>query len=744
MFKTSKEYVKEIIGSAVRILHGKINVSNVCEIISSFTLIRRIDCLLEPYYTNIRKTYEEKKDIVDSTVLDDILKRISISTRFYNTIGMGLTDSIASYHDLAYALDRYVSHFCPEIRNVLIRFHFKENVNLLLYTDVNLLTNLVNCLLTADLADHIDSLDIVEALTNLHRSVNHSHNNSTPELYSRLLRCVLFGKEVVSDNISIYDPTCGTGYLLRDVALDAARYHNAKISIFGQDIVESNCALVALCNILTGESPDNIKAGDILTDDKFSGKRFQYCISHMPFGIQWNDDDLRILSDKRFSIGIPNRTDAQMLFIQDLISKMDPNGARAAFISSNAPLIENRSGENSIRRWLINHDYVESIIALPKARGIATNIPLFLWVLTNKKKETSKGRIHFFDLPGFMQENCLEETSIKEFCDFVTNNYNKSNESPFNKIVEYSKLQLFNVLITKKEGKKVRKEKMLVSNDTDLTSVLGTLKCGLLNITEVYLFQFSKIFSYFKPYRPSHEVRTSVMSSLNDAMKSMKEIMEMKPVNTSLHNKHVQDDWYVNVPKTWDEVSLHVTVNIYPGASIPLSKQQLDGKQSNSAIAILNLDYLRGRIDKPQFYVESNDNMTLSESGDTLIIMKGANAGEVLKGRDGVVGSTMAKLSPNGKDIDPDFLFYLMYAMRNRLQGISKNNRGRRSLSVIDLANLCIFLPDLEEQKRICAYLKDFFNNINMLTGESHIKIPVLEEYRQSLIYDLVTGKCTL
>lgn len=745
---TSKEYINGVIWSAYSILEGRIDSRTSCEIISAFTLIRRMDCILTNHYGTIRKAYEENVDIVDEKTLNKILRESTVSTGFYNTIGMGLIECLTSHHDPTYMLEEYVAHFCPEIQSILERLHFGENLNKLLFTDIDLFTNLVNCLLVADMSGNIFSLDIIDALVELVKRSNKPYDETTPELYSYIMRCALFGKAITQEKIDVYDPTCGIGYLLRDVAFAAGRVHNRPFGIYGQDINENNCVMASLFNILMGEDPENIQCGNILYDDHFADRKFQYCISHMPYGLRWDADDARVLTDYRFQIGVPAKNDSQFLFIEDLISKMDPSGSRAAFITNASPLFAGaaRSGENNVRKWLVDNDFIEMIIALPKVKQYVTSVPQYMWILSNKKSESRKGQIHFVDLQAYGESNNLHEDNIKEYCDIINEHYDDYEESYFNKVVNYSELKSYNLVLTQKEGKRTKKDSIDIPSSANMVEYLQSMgydgwDVDYTQISEVYSFKFSNIFSYLKPYRSSWEIKTSVADMMETAMAAMRRFIDMRTFNPRLDNIFVDDPWYVNVPSSWKECPAMSIISLSQGTSIPSTAQTSDEVGSDSAMPILSLDYLRGRTNEPQSYAEPRNSMTLAQDGDTLLIITGANSGETIRAKYGIVGSTMARISPVDSQIDAEFLYYLISAMRNRFEGIAKANGGVPRLTRSDILSQLIYLPSLEEQKKITAYLREILGAIDDLVNSFGIKIPMMESFRESITYEAVTGK---
>jgi type I restriction enzyme M protein len=181
----------------------------------------------------------------------------------------------------------------------------------------------------------------------------------------------------------------------------------AQIRIFGQEINEQSYAIAKSDLLITGEDPNNIRHGNSFTEDRFPGQRFNYMLANPPYGVSWKRDELYLKHEAlspngRFAAGLPRTSDGQFLFVQHLLSKMeDPaqGGSRIGIVTNGSPLFtgDAGAGESEIRRWIIQHDWLEAVVALPSEIFFNTGIFTYLWILSNKKPAARQGKVQLID-----------------------------------------------------------------------------------------------------------------------------------------------------------------------------------------------------------------------------------------------------------------------------------------------------------------------------------------------------------
>ena len=204
---------------------------------------------------------------------------------------------------------------------------------------------------------------------------------------------------------TIYDPACGSGGMLTEAKewiLESVN-ETAQVEMFGQEVNPETFAVAKSDLLIKGENADNIKYGSTLSHDQLFGEKFDYMLSNPPYGKEWKKDKKEIEKEAelgfqgRFGAGLPRISDGQLLFLQTMLAKIKPSngGSRIAIVMNGSPLFtgDAGSGESEIRRWIIENDWLETIIALPNQLFYNTGIHTYIWVLTNRKKDHHKGKV---------------------------------------------------------------------------------------------------------------------------------------------------------------------------------------------------------------------------------------------------------------------------------------------------------------------------------------------------------------
>ena len=209
---------------------------------------------------------------------------------------------------------------------------------------------------------------------------------------------------------SVFDPACGTGGML----ITAKDYIQNEINpdvevvMYGQELNEQTYAIAKSDVLIMGENAENIRQGNSFTQDKFKGQRFSYMLSNPPFGVSWKKEEAFIENEAndphgRFHAGTPRSSDGALLFLQHMISKMEAGGSRIAIIFNGSPLFtgDAGSGESDIRKWIIENDWLEAVIAMPTEMFYNTGIATYIWMVTNRKPEQRKGKVQLINAVDF-------------------------------------------------------------------------------------------------------------------------------------------------------------------------------------------------------------------------------------------------------------------------------------------------------------------------------------------------------
>ena len=274
---------------------------------------------------------------------------------------------------------------------------------------------------------------------------------------------ILFNSDndILTENVAktLYDPACGTGGML-SVAEDYLKIINssAKLLPFGQEINDETFAICKADMLIKGNDADNIKNGNTLSDDQFKGEKFDYILSNPPFGREWKNDKKAVEAEAklgaagRFAAGLPAVGDGQMLFLQTAIHKMKDSGSKVAIIHNGSPLFtgDAGSGPSEIRRYILENDLLEAIIALPNDIFYNTGIATYIWVLNNKKSNIRKGKVQLINANQMYEKRRKslgnKRNDIpKHYIDEITNIYADFKETDISKIFDneefgYSKI----------------------------------------------------------------------------------------------------------------------------------------------------------------------------------------------------------------------------------------------------------------------------------------------------------------
>lgn len=390
------------------------------------TVLRRFDCVLESTKTAVVEKHASIKDRMQGDALDSILNKTA-NQRFHNHSPLTFEKMKGAPNSIAQDLVTYINGFSANVRRIFEYFDFAKEIDKM--NDANILYLVVSEFCRVDLhPDKVSNIDMGLIFENLIRRFNELANETagdhfTPREVIRLMVHILF---IHDDALltkagtvrKLLDPTCGTGGMLAE-AQQYLRDHNlqAKLYAYGQDYNNRAYATAASDMLMKEVSHngggENIKFGDSLIDDQFEGITFDYFLSNPPFGVDWKKQRNKIVQEHekrayagRFGPGLPRVNDGALLFLLHMIHKFEPvnpdkqqEGSRLAVVFSGSPMFTGGagSGESEIRRWIIENDWLEAIIALPEQMFYNTGIGTYIWIVTNRKEKQRKGKIQLVD-----------------------------------------------------------------------------------------------------------------------------------------------------------------------------------------------------------------------------------------------------------------------------------------------------------------------------------------------------------
>ena len=408
--------ISALIWSTADLLRGDYKQSDYGKIILPFTLLRRLECVLEPTRDEVLKEFEARKDL--GIPLEQFLVRKS-NNSFYNTSNFTLSKLMADSNNLRDNLESYINSFSSNAREIFEKYDFNVQIDKL--NDNNLLYLIVEKFSSFDLtpqnvSNHQMGLMFEELIRKFAEQSNETAGEHfTPRDIVRLTTSLLFtlDDEILTKNAvvrSLYDPTAGTGGFLSSGSEYIHEINpNAKLVTFGQELNPESYAICKADMMIKGQPVENIKLGNTLSDDQLSNKKFDYMLSNPPFGVEWKKVQ-KIVTDEhtqkgyagRFGAGLPRVSDGSLLFLLHLISKMNPKeegGSRIGIILNGSPLFTGGagSGESEIRRYILENDLLEAIIAMPTDMFFNTGISTYIWILSNHKEEHRKNKVQLIN-----------------------------------------------------------------------------------------------------------------------------------------------------------------------------------------------------------------------------------------------------------------------------------------------------------------------------------------------------------
>jgi len=404
------------IWSVADLLRGDYKQSEYGKVILPFTVLRRLDCVLEPTRDAVRRRAERLRGRVDN--VEPVLCQVA-GQAFYNVSRLSFPKLLDDPAHIARHMREYIAGFSAGAREVLDKFDFDVQIARLDRAD--LLYLVTSRFAEIDLhPDTVSNLEMGYLYEELIRRFSELSNETagehfTPREVIRLMVNLLFTPDdeaLTEPGVvrTLYDPACGTGGML-SVAEDHLRALNpgARLEVFGQELNDETYAVCRSDMMLKGQDATHIVCGNSFTDDGHKGMRFDYMLANPPFGVEWKKVKKAVWAeaeiqgfDGRFGAGLPRINDGSFLFLQHMISKMKPadeGGSRLAIVFNGSPLFTGAagSGESEIRRWIIENDWLEAIVALPDQLFYNTGISTYIWVVTNRKAPQRRGTVQLID-----------------------------------------------------------------------------------------------------------------------------------------------------------------------------------------------------------------------------------------------------------------------------------------------------------------------------------------------------------
>ena len=411
--------ITSFLWSVADLLRGDYKQADYGKVILPLTVIRRLDCVLEKTKVKVLAKHAELKQAKHPEgTIEKMLLRAS-GNSFFNTSKLDFEKLKGDPNNIAANLTSYIKGFSPTARDVIDQFKFAEQISKL--DDANLLFQVVAKFADVDLhpdtiPNHVMGSVFEELIRRFAEASNETAGEHfTPREVIRLMVDLLFIEDeetLTKKGIvrTLYDPAAGTGGML-SVAEEYLRELNpdAELKVYGQELNSESYAICKSDMMIKGQNPENIIRGNSFSEDGHPTAKFDYMLSNPPFGVEWKKVQKEVEQEHetqgfagRFGPGLPRINDGSMLFLLHMISKMKPvdpktgeGGSRIAIVFNGSPLFtgDAGSGESEIRKWIIENDWLEAIVALPDQLFYNTGISTYVWLVTNRKPTSRKGKV---------------------------------------------------------------------------------------------------------------------------------------------------------------------------------------------------------------------------------------------------------------------------------------------------------------------------------------------------------------
>ena len=419
-------YFANLIWQIADLLRGPYRPPQYERVMLPMTVLRRFDCVLSPTKTRVLEEIDRRKSKFEGEALESWLNRAG-GQRFHNRSRLDFRKLKGDPDNIEGNLVSYINGFSKNVRDIFEFFEFGSEIEKM--REANILYLVVSKFANMDLhpaAVPNEQMGLI--FENLIRRFNELANETagdhfTPREVIRLMVSILF---IEDDELlatpgavrKLLDPACGTGGMLAEAQNYLREHHGAaRLFVYGQDYNKRAFATAASDMLMKqvdhNGGGDNIRFGDSLIEDRFEGERFDYFLTNPPFGVDWKKQQKEVRQehdrrglDGRFGAGLPRVNDGSLLFLQHMWDKREPvrpkeykHGSRLAIVFSGSPLFAGGagSGESNVRKWLIENDWLEAIVALPEQMFYNTGIGTYVWIVTNRKEKRRRGRVQLVD-----------------------------------------------------------------------------------------------------------------------------------------------------------------------------------------------------------------------------------------------------------------------------------------------------------------------------------------------------------
>ncbi|MBI5326674.1 MAG: SAM-dependent DNA methyltransferase [Deltaproteobacteria bacterium] len=570
------------IWSIADLLRGHYKQADYGKVILPFTVLRRLDSVLQPTKKDVLAAFQKHK-AKKPEVLEPILNNAA-KAKFHNRSKFDFAELAKDHNNIAANLRNYINGFSISVREIIEYFSFEDQIRKL--DEYDMLYMIVKRFAESNgIFKDVDSIHMGYIFEELIRKFAELSNETagehfTPREVIRLMVNLLF----VNDKAilrkqgivkTLYDPAGGTGGML-SVAEEYLHELNpdARLEVFGQEINPESYAICKSDMLIKGQNPSNIKFGNTFTQDGLEGETFDYMLSNPPFGVDWKKAEKSIKDEfanrgfaGRFGAGLPSISDGSLLFLQHMIFKMkrSAGGSRIGIVFNGSPLFSGGagSGPSEIRKWIIENDMLEAIIAMPDQLFYNTGISTYIWIVTDRKSKERRGKVQLINATGADKEDkdnpfyCKMLRSLgnkrkeihEEANSLITKIYGEFKEGPYCKIFDNDDFGYRRITVERpKRDEKGNVEKDRKGNpvpDADLRDfenvplkedveeyfkreVLPHVPDAWIDHSKTkvgYEISFTKYFYQYRPLRSLEEIRKDILALEAETDGMIKEII---------------------------------------------------------------------------------------------------------------------------------------------------------------------------------------------------------------------------
>lgn len=725
---------------------------NVNSILFTLISIQRMDCLLKEYHSSILEVYKNNKDIQDPQKLDMMIRATCNYLPFYNTYSLSLYEiADLSENEIPIQLQYYIDGFDKKTRELLTSSRIEDIIAVLGHHRV--FNPIMKRLCSVDMSSaHLSCTQIEEILFPLivelcpiSRAIN------TPICVTNYSSALLFPDNTnISKDVQIYDPYIRTGAMLcvakkrASELLGYKKQTDKEVFVYGQSPDKScmaNCELYMMLSEVNG----TVYPNNCLENDQFKSLKFDYIVSAIPWATGTSPFEFVIY-------GFEGNRGTQSDFILHTIEKMSEDSGRAVLWINDKFLSDSGANSNSVsvRKLLLENDLMDSIISMPGKEKS------FLLVLAKNKEDYRRNRIQLIDGTELPQYSSIQE-GIKTLVDL----YHTESETEKVKFIDVNSIPYTIINVEQplydSSGKVVRHkggelkpdpEKRIVvkiPNGADEEEYLQKYiqthadsnswydKFSIRIGNEIL---FDKYFNIIESGLSLDNISNNILA-LSDAIENVKVKMEVKNLTNDERELLPTDDTFIPfIPKEWEKIALGAVCSIKNAPKRYTPSFSID----NSLYPVLNLEYVRSGNKRSTSFIPYDEKAPLVNNNDVIITNSGAYSGEIHKGREGYLGVSLSMIRLTSSKLDHNFLYFLLKTNEPKLRRMAKGGVQKR-INGIDIKQLVLYVPPIEYQNRIVRYLNDRMVELDKVNELAGIQIPIIEEYRNALIYECVTGK---